>query len=191
MLSTGTSAPRAGLEPAAYCLGGKPEPGQTPLTVALCDSHLGRQTPDNARQRWTAPGVGSQFGSHQQTRARPDDTLIWLPRPRFLPRPSLRCPWPAGSCIASDACLMSTPRWHGLMMSGAASAGDRKTPDADRLIGQNHDGSRVKILRHRRKIGQDDRCLISSAPPCKPPDQQHRRRLRPRPSQQRSKVGVG
>jgi hypothetical protein len=28
-------APRAGLEPAAYCLGGKPEPDQAPLTTAL------------------------------------------------------------------------------------------------------------------------------------------------------------
>jgi hypothetical protein len=33
-------APRAGLEPAAYCLGGKPEPGQTTPTTALRGSDL-------------------------------------------------------------------------------------------------------------------------------------------------------
>jgi hypothetical protein len=31
-------APRAGLEPAAYCLGGKPEPGYTTLTIAPYDA---------------------------------------------------------------------------------------------------------------------------------------------------------
>ena len=41
-------APRAGLEPAAYCLGGKPEPGQTTLTVALRGSDLRRKSPDDA-----------------------------------------------------------------------------------------------------------------------------------------------
>ena len=51
LLSTGLCAravaPRAGLEPAAYCLGGKPEPGQATLTVSLCGADLGRQSPDD------------------------------------------------------------------------------------------------------------------------------------------------
>jgi hypothetical protein len=41
-------APRAGLEPAAYCLGGKPEPGQTTPTAALHGADLQRQSPDAA-----------------------------------------------------------------------------------------------------------------------------------------------
>jgi hypothetical protein len=38
---------RAGLEPAAYCLGGKPEPGQTTLAAALHSSDPLRQSPDD------------------------------------------------------------------------------------------------------------------------------------------------
>ena len=41
-------APRAGLEPAAYCLGGKPEPGQTTPNGALHGADLRRQSPDAA-----------------------------------------------------------------------------------------------------------------------------------------------
>lgn len=42
-------APGAGLELAAYCTGGKPEPGQTTLTIAPCGADL-------RRKRLMAPG---------------------------------------------------------------------------------------------------------------------------------------
>jgi hypothetical protein len=43
----GGSAPRGGLEPAAYCLGGKPGPGQTTPTMAIQGADLQRQSPDD------------------------------------------------------------------------------------------------------------------------------------------------
>ena len=64
-------APRAGLEPAAYCLGGKPEPGQVTLNVALCGTDLRRKWPDDAWRRPTPVGVGSHFGSQRQDGAGP------------------------------------------------------------------------------------------------------------------------
>ena len=61
-------APRAGLEPAAYCLGGKPEPGQTTLTaayVALTSDDNRLATPDAAL---LLPKLGSQSGSRWNSR---------------------------------------------------------------------------------------------------------------------------
>ncbi len=88
-------APRAGLEPAAYCLGGKPEPGQTTPTVAQHGADLQRQSPDAARSRPGPADVGSQFGSHVFVVVRAS-TPLSLPEPPVFRR---RTAWPTSGIV--------------------------------------------------------------------------------------------
>jgi hypothetical protein len=67
-------APRAGLEPAAYCLGGKPEPGQTtpprPYVAPTCDDNC-LTTPDTALRLLTlAPSLALNTRTVQDTQHR-------------------------------------------------------------------------------------------------------------------------